>query len=307
MRVDSLLDVVARLGGSAYAAQLLQLTTERKLRAAVQSGELERVARGHYALPSLGPDRLAALAYDGVASHMSAAHLWGLPLRVRPEKPHVTVPVDRRVRRGRPAVLHWGPVSSDERFARTTTLVRTAIDCARILPFGEALAVADAALRTGRLSRAELETAAVAMRGFGRPIALQIAAAATPLAESFLESVFRGVLISAGITEFEPQVVVYDSMGFLARVDLGSRPIKLALEVEGYEFHGGPIAFAADCRRYDDLVAAGWLVLRFTYQQIFGDPAWVIDTVRAAVSLRTRSGEFSPSGSRLELPADRAA
>ncbi|MFC9692800.1 hypothetical protein ACFTSF_29900 [Kribbella sp. NPDC056951] len=305
--MDSLVDIVARLGGSAQAAQLLQLTTERKLRAAVQCGELERVARGQYALPSLGPHRLAALAYDGVASHVSAAHLWGLPLLAQPEKPHVTVPINRRVRRGRPAVLHWAPITSDERLARTTTLLQTVIDCARILPFGEALAVADAALRTGQLSLTELENAATGMRGFGRPLALQVAAAATPLAESFLESVFRGVLISAGITDFEPQVIVYDSAGFVARVDLGSRPIRLALEVEGYEFHGGPTAFAADCRRYDDLVAAGWLVLRFTYQQIFGDPAWVIDTVRAAVSLRTRSGALGPEAPRVETAADWAA
>ncbi|MFB6722490.1 DUF559 domain-containing protein [Kribbella sp. NPDC056345] len=305
--MDSLADIVARLGGSAHAAQLLQLTTERKLRAAVQGGELERVARGHYALPSLGPHRLAALAYDGVASHVSAAHLWGLPLLTHPELPHVTVPVDRRARRGRPAVLHWGPVTGDERLARTTTLLRTVIDCARILPLGEALAVADAALRTRRLSPAELETAATGMRGFGRPLALQVAAAATPLAESFLESVFRGLLISAGFTEFEPQVVVHNAMGFIGRVDLGSRQLRLALEVEGYEFHGRPDAFAADCRRYDDLVAAGWLVLRFTYQQILWDPTWVVDTVRAAVSLRTRSGAPDQPGSRLGVAAHRAA
>ena len=285
--MESVAESLARLGGSASAAQLLQVTTERQLRAAVQQGEVERVARGVYALPALGLERLAALAYDGVASHLSAAHLWELPLLAPPEQQHVTVPVHRRPRPGRPAVLHWASVEPDEQLGRVTTLLRTVLDCARILPFGEALAVADAALRTGRLGQAELESAASRMRGPGRPTAVRVAAAAVPDAESFLESMLRSLLISAGITEFEPQVTVHDDDGFIARVDLGHRPARIALEAEGYEFHGSPADFAADCRRYDDLVAAGWLVLRFTYQQVLGDPKWVVDRVQAAVSLRT--------------------
>jgi very-short-patch-repair endonuclease len=70
-------------------------------------------------------------------------------------------------------------------------------------------------------------------------------------------------------------------------VDLGHRQAQVALEAEGYEFHGSSSAFAADCQRYDELVAAGWLVLRFTYQQIVFEPAWVVDMVREALSRPT--------------------
>jgi len=305
--VESAAEVMARLGGSASAAQLLQVMTERQLRSAVQRGEVERVARGVYALPALGPERLAALAYDGVASHLSAAHLWELPLLAHPEEQHVTVPVHRRPRPGRPAILHWASVEPDEDLGRVTTLLRTVLDCARILPFGEALAVTDAALRTGRLSQAELENAASRMRGPGRPMAVRVAAAATPQSESFLESMLRSLLIAAGITEFEPQVTVRDDSGFIARVDLGHRPARIALEAEGYEFHGSAADFAADCRRYDDLVAAGWLVLRFTYQQVLGDPAWVVNRVQAAVSLRTGRMPSGWTGAGAAEPTDWAA
>ena len=164
-------------------------------------------------------------------------------------------------------------------------MLRTVVDCARILPFGEALAVADAALATGRLSQDELEAAVTAMRGPGRPNAMRIAAAATSLSESFLESILRSLLLTEGIDGFEPQLLV-DTGGARARVDLGHRSARIALEAEGYEFHGSASAFAADCRRYDDLVTAGWLVLRFTYQQVLGDPRWVIGTVRSAVAQR---------------------
>lgn len=281
----SVVEVLARLGGSATSAELARATTRAALKAAVEQGEVERLARGVYGLPILGADRMAAIAYDGVVSHLSAAVAWNLPLLVRPEKPHITVPVKRRPRPGRPVVMHWAAVSSAERIGRLTTLLRTVVDCARILPFGEALAVADAALATCQLSRDELEAAATAMRGPGRPNALRIAAAAICRSESFLESMLRSLLIAELIDGFEPQLLV-DTGGARARVDLGHRLAQVALEAEGYEFHGSAGDFAADCRRYDDLVAAGWLVLRFTYQQVLGDPRWVVETVRSAVAQR---------------------
>ena len=283
--MGSVVEALARLGGSATAAELARATTPARLKAAVQRGEVERLARGIYGLPSLGADRLAAIAYDGVVSHLSAAVAWDLPLLVRPEKPHITVPVKRRPRAGRPVVMHWAASSAAERRDRLTSLLRTVVDCARILPFGEALAVADAALYRGRLTHEELQAGAIALRGPGRPNAVEVATAASRWSESFLESMLRSLLITAGVDGFEPQVVV-DTDGFRVRVDLGHRPARLALEAEGYEFHGSPGDFAADCRRYDDLIAAGWLVLRFTYQQVIGDPEWVVATVRSALAQR---------------------
>ncbi|MET7281084.1 DUF559 domain-containing protein [Kribbella sp. NPDC005582] len=75
--------------------------------------------------------------------------------------------------------------------------------------------------------------------------------------------------------------------GGRVRVDLGNRRVRIAIEAEGYEFHGSPAKFAADCRRYDDLVSAGWLVLRFTYQQVLGDPVWVVSSIRSALAQRS--------------------
>ncbi len=292
--MHSVADFLARSDGSATAAELLRVTTRHNLNAAVRRGEVERVARGIYALPALGPARLAALGYDGVVAYLSAAALWRLPLLVQPEKPHIIVPVKRRPRAGRPAVLHWAKVSSDERQHRVTGLDRTVVDCCRILPFGEALAIADAALRSGNLNSTELNTTAAAMRGAGCPMALRVAAAASALAESFLESILRSLLLEAGIEGFELQVQI-EHDGIRMRVDLGHRVLRIALEAEGYEFHGSAPDFAADCRRYDNLVAAGWLVLRFTYHQVLWDPVWVVDVVRQAIALRTGRIDLAPT------------
>lgn len=92
--------------------------------------------------------------------------------------------------------------------------------------------------------------------------------------------------MTAGIDGFEPQVLV-EAGAFRARVDLGHRQARLALEADGYQFHGSSYDFAADCRRYDELVAAGWLVLRFTYHQVISSPDWVVATVRRALAVRS--------------------
>ncbi|MEU8221109.1 hypothetical protein [Kribbella sp. NPDC048915] len=282
-------DFLRHNGGRATAAELVAATSKKAVASAVRRGEITRAARGLYVLPGAATDHTTALAYHGVLSHVSAARVWGLPLLVPPEKPHIILPAHRRPRPGPPAVLHWSHTTADERRTGVTSALRTVCDCARILPFGEALAVADAALARRLLLPDELVAAARTLRGPGCPNARRVAALADGRADSFLESMLRALLISAGVDGFEPQVLV--SCGaFRARVDLGHRPARVALEAEAFEFHGSPNAFAADCRRYDELVTAGWLVLRFTYQQILGDPQWVVATVREAVRARTTGG-----------------
>lgn len=283
--MESVGEVLAHHGGWATRAQLVGATSRRAVEAALERGEVQRIALGIYALPGLPDDEVAVLTYDGVLSHLSAAKVLGLPLLVAPQKPHVIVPPNRHARPGPPAVLHWADTTSEERRVRITSLLRTVVDCSRILPFGESLAVADAALASGRLSQDQLLAATTAMRGYGCPNARRTAEAATHLAASILESMLRALLIDAGIEGFEAQVLVTHGT-FRARVDLGHRRARLALEAEGFEFHGSRRDFAADCHRYDELVAAGWLVLRFTYEQVVGDPAWVVATVRAALARR---------------------
>ncbi|GAA0586649.1 DUF559 domain-containing protein [Kribbella sandramycini] len=278
-------EILAQLGGWATFGDLRKITGRRALAGALARGDVVRPARGIYCHPQLADDRSAAAAHTAVLSHTSAALAWGLPLLVAPPKAHLTIPTNRNARPGPPAVLHWADLPAADLRRGRTSLERTVLDCARILPFGEALAIADAALATGRLTAEELQAAALRSRGRGRPNVVRVGSVADRRSESFLESVLRGVLLSAGIERFEPQVLV-GTPGGRARVDLGDQVGRIALEAEGYEFHGTPAKFADDCRRYDELVSAGWLVLRFTYQHVLGDPDWVVDTVRSAIAQR---------------------
>jgi very-short-patch-repair endonuclease len=48
-------------------------------------------------------------------------------------------------------------------------------------------------------------------------------------------------------------------------VDLGDPARKIVAEADSFEYHGSREALARDCRRYDELVARGWRVLRYAW------------------------------------------
>ncbi|MEV6410472.1 DUF559 domain-containing protein [Kribbella sp. NPDC051718] len=283
--MESVRELLVGNQGQATFATLVAATSRRKLASAVASGAVERLARGVYILPATPSAEQVAIAYDGVVSHLSAATAWELPLLARPDKPHITVPRKRNPKQGPPAVLHWAPIAKEDRRNRLTSVLRTVLDCARILPFDEALAVADGALAKGLMNQDEFAKAADAMRGPGRPNARRVAAAVHEGSGSFLESMLRALLLTKEIEGFEPQLRV-ETGSFPVQVDFGHGPARIALEAEGFAFHGSSGDFAADCRRYDELVAVGWLVLRFTYWQVLAEPKWVAEMIRAALEQR---------------------
>ena len=66
--------------------------------------------------------------------------------------------------------------------------------------------------------------------------------------------------------------------------------IKLILEIDGREHHGSREAFEADRRRQNQLVEAGWTILRFTAAQVMSEPLEIVSLVRRTVA-RMRSAE----------------
>ena len=58
------------------------------------------------------------------------------------------------------------------------------------------------------------------------------------------------------------------------------------LEADSFEFHGERAAFSRDCERYDELVSRGWLVLRFSWEQVMLRPAWVSRVIERTVRRR---------------------
>lgn len=274
--------VVHGRGGCASAAELIARCGRRALRTAVALGDVVRARRGLYIAPGLSDEQVAAAQVRGVVSHESAALLLGLAVAVPPDRPHVTVPRHRHFVAGRVRV-HWANLGPDESVDGVTTAIRTVLDCARTLPFGEALVIADSALTQGKVTRIELLSSAAAVLGRGHRAAVRVAEAADRRAESPLESLVRAMTLEAGMHAV-PQARITDD-AFFARVDLADIENGIVVEADSYRHHATSEGFERDCQRYDDLVLRGWLVLRLTWRQVINDPEWVKATLVAAMRL----------------------
>jgi very-short-patch-repair endonuclease len=284
--VADVAELIGRRGGSATFADLRAVVSARAIRNALTSGAIYRVAKGVYAVPAAPSALTAARSHGGVVSHLSAAQHWGLGVINPPVLPHVTLPPGRvRRRTGLPCVLHWADVPALDDI---TTPLRTVLDCMRILPLAEGLAIADSALRTRCVELDELLDAAAHLRGPHRRRIQQVIAFADGRSESVLESVLRALLIERGIEGFVPQLLVQDAV-FTARLDLGNPRLFLGLEADGFAYHGTRQALVRDCRRQVNLTVRGWRVLRFSWEDIMYDPDWVVATIEQAAGLQPLS------------------
>ncbi len=262
-----------RLGGTSGARELLRMTTRRRLRRAVSRGEVARPTRGRYCLPTADDALGAATALTAVVGLRSAAAAHGWELKQQPERPELIV---RRGRRLTPeqkahATVHWSNLADDQVVDGVTTPLRTIIDCARILPFDEALAIADSALRSGSVTRAELD--AIDVRGAGAKAVRRVLRHADRRAANPFESVLRALCIEAGLL-VEAQVAVDLGTGTV-HPDVVCRARRLALEADSWAFHTTRKAHRRDCARYNLLTIRGWRVLRFTWDQVMHEQAYV--------------------------------
>ncbi len=270
-----------RLGGISDRRSLLALVSARELNRGLSAGTVVRAGHNLYALPAADEAAVAARRVHGVVSHLSAALAWGWKVKTVPEHPMVTVARNR----------HPGKVTNlDVRYANLpdaavvegrTSPVRTVLDCARALPFDEALAVADSALRSCKVRRPDLVVAAEAGPRTGRPQALRVIEAATKDAANPFESVLRSIALQV------PGLTV-EAQGPVGRyhADVADRRLRIAIEAESFEFHAVPEAFRHDIRRYTEMIRLGWLVLRFLYEDVMARQSYVHEVLADVVALR---------------------
>ena len=267
---------LTRLGGSTTWGQLRTEVPARKIRRAVRDGVVERTRRGRYALPVAATHLREADRLSGVLSHLSAAVAHGWAVKNQPDRPWVTfrrgrhlVDADRSV-----VVASHGEVSAEEVRLGITSPVRTVLDCARRLPFDEALAVGDSAVREGDVTVMELRHAAASLRGPGAAQARRVALEADGGAANPFESVLRAICLDVVGLDVVSQLPVSDT-GLWARVDLGDERLRLALEAEGLASHRTRTDLVRDARRYTELTVRGWSILRFSWEDVMLRPDWV--------------------------------
>jgi hypothetical protein len=194
-----------------------------------------KLRHGHFAGADAGADadldpvlcaRAATKACRGsVISHRSGVLTHTLPLLERPpDRPDLTVP-PRRTGDVAGALLHRAALAPEDvviiEGAPVTTVARTLIDLARMVPVGAAVVSIDAALQRGLVSKAELLH--VLDRCARWPNARRAARAvelSDGLAESPLESVSRLVMRRLRLPPPRPQRWIRDDGGLIvARCD----------------------------------------------------------------------------------------
>ena len=231
----------------------------------------------------------ASFACDGPVSHRSAAWLWNL--LDASEVVDVSVIHPRRACLWAPAVVHRIRDLSDchvvEREGMlVTTPVRTILDLGLVVPWW----AVDRALGRGiarrlfPLSDVRSLREDLARRGRnGTGVTQQVLDERLLRGgdeDSVLEARFLGVLRRFGLPAPVLQHEVWDGGRFVARVDAAYPDRRIAIEIDGYEFHSSPDAFQRDRARQNDLVRLGWRVLRFTAPDILRNPQIVPATLK---------------------------
>ncbi len=275
-------------GGIARYTELLMEVGRRRLEAGCRAGIIVRAGRGVYLDPGLDEHLKTRAETGGVLSHLSAASRHGWSLKKTPAEAHITL--RRNARTPQPSGLaptyYFRRLADDESVDHVTEPARTVLDCARDLPFDEALTVADSALRAGAITTAEVQALARLVHGPGSRRARAVLSEATGDAANPLESVLRAICIAIPGLDVQAQYPI-ETASQRATVDLADPELRLVIEAEGYESHGTRNGFDNDCARYTALTCAGWMVVRFTWTQVMHRPEWVNEHLVRARDLRS--------------------
>lgn len=297
--VDVRIARVARLQASLISRE--QLTLLGVGRGAIEGrlarGSLYRVHREVFLVgpPPLAPrGRLvAALLVTGnraLISHESALELWGLrppgrgpvhvirPGRDRLRHPGIVVHVStllgpRDVRRHEGlSVTAPALTLIDSAVGRTRRELRWLVEEVQVRRLASAGQLA-AALHDHR-----------GRRGTGRLRAVVTSELGTPtLTRSEAERRVLDLIRNAGLPA--PRVNAQVA-GF--EVDLHWPAERLAVEIDGFQFHASRAAFERDRRRDATLQARGWRVIRLTWRRIAGEPESTIALLRGLLASNRR-------------------
>ena len=224
---------------------------------------------------------------DATVAYRTAARVHGLPV-AQDGRVHVVVPGGRRAR-GRLTPYQFRLDDGDVCYVNgvpVTSRRRTVLDCLGRLPKDEASSLLAWVSSRRILAPEAIQTWLGAHRGrlgnLARAQAAQrLAAGAVSPAEDLLHEILR----RAGITGWIAGAWLAEHVGVYAQADVYFPAVRLVIEVDGRSAHGGE-AFQRDRTRQNELVAAGCVVLRYTWHDLVERPGMVgsqISTMLAAL------------------------
>ena len=293
-------DRAERQHGTIAVHQIVALgLSASAVRSRVSRGRLHVVYPGVLAVgpPSLltakGRVMAATLACrpGTAASHRSSAMLFELRL-ARRRWIDVTTPGVRGYRRHDIRIHDGRTLSPDDVTVidniPCTSLARTLLDVAEDATRREVERALDAAEQQQILDMRAIDD--VLSRANGRRGAKLLRAVLDehPVGSTFtrndLEEAFLAICRAAERPPDGANVWIAFPDGGGAEADFIYRAQRLIVEVDGRDVHATRRAFHADRRRDQRLMLLGWRVVRFTWRQVFYEPAYVAATLRGLLA-----------------------
>lgn len=121
----------------------------------------------------------------------------------------------------------------------------------------------------------------------GREKATLVLSSASEVAVNPFESGLRGLATESTGPLWLPQPGLVLRSGRTLHPDAGCEELRIALEADSHEFHKSRADVVRDCRRYDEMTIAGWVVLRFAWEHVMFESVWVRDVIACVVGLRS--------------------
>lgn len=278
----------------------------------LRTGEWRTVHRGVYAAGGMGLSPEGAISAacsaagpSAVASHRSAAWLWGL-LETPPAVPTVTVPATVRRRISGVVTYRSGqrPPATRRREIPATTAPRTILDLAAVASDRELDHAVDVALARRYVRVDQLQRLASPRRGSRRLGALALRRALRR--RGFLGAPTPSVLESRTSRllrrwKIEPLAAEVPVLGNRYRADYKLAPAVL-LEVDGYAYHSSPEAKAADSRRRNALRSAGYTIIEADWITVVHHPEQLRAEIERVLGRRLPGGRGPAPGRRRRPP-----
>ena len=212
-------------------------------------------------------DQVRAFIYNACLSCVSAAKFYDLPVATGelPQRTHLSVRHSRgmhfsKLRRFDDVCIHREQIMSDEERRTHVASIGTVLERVLVcMPLKVSLPMLDAARNRGLF---DVSTLAIPPTGSRLPHLREALSLSSERARSILETVARLQLIDMGLT---PQVGVWiEGVGEVDMIILGF----IVIEVDGWAFHSSKEQREKDLKRDRELLRRGYVVLRFTYDDV---------------------------------------
>ena len=212
-------------------------------------------------------DQVRAFIYNACISCVSAAQIYELPILMeeRPQKTHLSVAYNHgmhpsKLRRFDDVCIHREQIMSDEEKRTHVASIGTVLERVLVcMPLKVSLPMLDAARNRGLY---DVSTLTIPPTGSRLPHLREALSLSSDRARSILETVARLQLIDMGLT---PQVGVWiEGVGEVDMIILDF----IVIEVDGWAFHSSKEQREKDLKRDRELLRRGFVVLRFTYDDV---------------------------------------